>query len=406
MSSSRRNSGGRSRRSRKHSYARPGRGSNRSGGRRSQKSSLQRSDLVSQPAHVQKEQSESVQTRPFSSLDLPSELHKAIQAKQYHQMTPIQDQVIEPVMAGQDMLGIANTGTGKTAAFIVPILAQLHRDPAQRVLIMAPTRELALQIDTELRSLRGQIKAYSVLCIGGTKLYKQTSQLKWGYSVIVGTPGRVKDLIDRGHLDLSTFKLVVLDEVDRMLDMGFVHDMRQIFKHLPQQRQSLFFSATMDGPVRQLVNEFSDNVSVVSVKQQETTANVHQDVIEFSTNNHKIQLLKELLGTDEVGKALVFGRTKRGVNKLAAILRDNGFQLDAIHGNKSQNQRERALKKFRQDRINILVATDVAARGLDIQGVSHVINFDLPDTYQDYVHRIGRTGRADQTGKALSFVRK
>lgn len=384
------------------------RGGGYGGGRRSgnQRTSLTRSDLMSQMNQAPVQPQPQIPTRSFAELQLPAQLHQAIRAKNYQQMTPIQEKVIEPILAGSDILGIANTGTGKTAAYVIPVLSALAQNPRQRVLIMAPTRELALQIDAELRSLRGDIKAYSVVCIGGTSMYQQTSQLRRSYSVVVGTPGRIKDLIDRRHLDLSTFSIAVLDEVDRMLDMGFVRDVKTILSYLPQNRQSLFFSATVTPAVRKLIDEFGQGVQEVSVKQQEAAANVHQDVVEFTTSQHKMQLLQEILEAEETEKVLIFGRTKRGVNALVASLRDLGFQLDAIHGNKSQTQRERALQKFRRDDISILVATDVAARGLDIQGVTHVINYDLPDTYQEYVHRIGRTGRADRHGKALSFVKR
>lgn len=235
-------------------------------------------------------------------------------------------------------------------------------------------------------------------------MYRQQQDLKQPFSFLIGTPGRIKDVENRNLINLNIYESVVLDEVDRMLDMGFINDIRFLLSKLPQKRQSLFFSATLSDSIADLVQTFSDNPVTVSVKIKETAQTVDQDVIRLKSDESKITVLEELLQKPEVEKVIIFGRTKRGVHRLAQQLQQKGFQAESIHGNKNQSQRERALNKFKQNEINILVATDVAARGIDVADVTHVINYDLPQTYDDYVHRIGRTGRAGNTGKALTFL--
>jgi ATP-dependent RNA helicase RhlE len=347
---------------------------------------------------------EYVVERKYTDFDLDSKLQQNIAAKDYLSPTPIQDQAIDHIVSGKDLLGIANTGTGKTGAFLIPIINQVISDRSHQILIVTPTRELALQIDKELKSLSIGLNIYSVICIGGTNLNKQHRDLKRRFNFVIGTPGRLKDLINRKQLNISNFKTVVLDEVDRMLDMGFVKDVSQIMNNLPQNRQSLFFSATITPGVTTLISKFSQNLITVSVKTHETAATIDQDIVRYKTNEDKIETLHQLLISDGFDKILIFGRTKHGVKNLSRKLENRGFKVSSIHGNKSQPQRQRALTEFRQNQVKVLVATDVAARGLDILDVTHVINYDLPQTYDDYVHRIGRTGRANKKGKALTFV--
>lgn len=340
----------------------------------------------------------------FSDFPLHEKLHQNIAERGYTEPTPIQDQAIQSILDGRDLLGIANTGTGKTGAFLIPTINKILNDYSQKALIMVPTRELALQINRELRALTGGMNIYSVMCIGGTSMFQQQRDLQRRHNFIIGTPGRLKDLIQRNQINLAEFNTVILDEVDQMLDMGFIHDMRDILSHMPRERQSLFFSATMSKTIEKLIGDFSYDLVSVSVKTYETAATIEQDVVQFDHPEKKMEMLQDLLRSEGFDKVLIFGRTKRGVHKLSATLNDRGFQSESIHGNKTQPQRQRALKRFHYNEVRILVATDVAARGLDIVDVTHVINYDLPESYEDYVHRIGRTGRANKRGKALTFV--
>lgn len=342
--------------------------------------------------------------RTFADLNLDSRIVERVLSRGYDKPTPIQDQAIDHVINGRDLLGIANTGTGKTAAFLLPIMNRVLADRNTKALIMVPTRELALQIEREFRAFATGLQMFSVICIGGTSMQRQIYDLKRSFNLVIGTPGRLKDLQQSRHLKFDQFSVVVLDEVDQMLDMGFIHDMRAILKLLPAERQSLFFSATMTDQIKQLIAQFSTNLVTVSVKKVETAQTIDQDVVHFTSPEHKLVLLREMLQADEFTKVLIFGRTKHGVHKLAQKLSTQGFRAESIHGNKTQPQRQKALKRFHAAEVNILVATDVAARGLDIADVSHVINFDIPATYEDYVHRIGRTGRANKRGKALTFI--
>ena len=323
----------------------------------------------------------------------------------YKTPSPIQDQSIPPALEGKDVIGLANTGTGKTAAFLLPTIEKLLADrKLVSVLVLAPTRELAQQIDEEFRRFSAGQKLYSTLVVGGANIGRQIQQIKRGPHVIIGTPGRVKDLIDRRVLRLQNVTTFVLDEADRMCDMGFVKDIRTIEAELPKDRQTFCFSATMTSDVKSIVEEFMRDPVTVSVVKNQTNDHIEQDVIHARDKAHKIELLTELLRTPEFEKVIIFGETKYGVQRLADNLTKQDLPAAAIHGNKSQSQRERALKSFKADQVNILVATDVAARGIDIDNVSHVINFDPPKQYEDYVHRIGRTGRAGKSGKALTFI--
>ena len=340
----------------------------------------------------------------FSDLDVSPQLKKNILNKNYITPTPIQDQAIPIILEGKDLVGVANTGTGKTAAFLVPLIEKVLKDRNKKVLIMAPTRELVLQIVDELKAFSKSLNIYSATCIGGASIRNQIFALQRNPEFVVGTPGRLKDLISRKRLSLSRFTNVVLDEVDRMLDMGFINDIKYFISLLPLKRQSLFFSATVSKEVDNLIRGFLSNPIKISVKSGDTPDNVEQDIVRVNDKGKKIESLHDLLIKEEFKKVLVFGRTKRGVEHLSNTLRERGFKVGSIHGDKSQAKREKVLNLFKTNQLQTLVATDVAARGLDIADITHVINYDLPATYDDYIHRIGRTGRADKIGKALTFI--
>ncbi len=340
----------------------------------------------------------------FSDFLIEEKLKKNIADKGYVAPTSIQDRTIPHILKGQDVVGIANTGTGKTAAFLIPLINKVMRDPSQSVLIVVPTRELASQINDELKGFAPGTGLFSVVCVGGTPMGPQLKELKYKNHFVIGTPGRLKDLIERRALDLSKTRSLVLDEADRMLDMGFMPDMKFILGQMPKERHTLFFSATMSKEIEKLIQEFLHEPVSISVKTQDTAKNVDQDIVRMRAGEDKLLALVDILKKEGSNKVLIFGRTKHGVERLASTLSARGFKADSIHGDKSQGQRQRSLDSFKQDKLQILVATDVAARGLDIPLVSHVINYDLPATYEDYIHRIGRTGRAGATGKALTFV--
>lgn len=343
-------------------------------------------------------------TNNFVDFKVSDRVKTAIVKKGYTTPTPIQDQSIPHILLGKDIVGIANTGTGKTGAFLIPLIDKVLHQPREKVLVIVPTRELALQIESELKSLTIGMGMYSVCCVGGMSIGNQISGLRNRYNFIIGTPGRLKDLIDRHMIRLSEFNTVVLDEADRMLDMGFVNDMRFVMAGMAKNRHTLFFSATLSSDIERLIGEFLREPVRVSVKTRDTSKNVDQDVVRLKQGEDKIEVLHALLKQKEFSKVLVFGRTKHGVEKLSKKLIQKGLRAESIHGNKTHGARQKALGLFKQSHIQVLCATDVAARGLDIPDVSHVINFDLPATHDDYVHRIGRTGRGDKKGKALTFV--
>jgi superfamily II DNA/RNA helicase len=339
----------------------------------------------------------------FNDFEIVAQLKKTIADKGYVTSTPIQSLAIPQLLKGVDVVGIADTGTGKTAAFLVPLINKVIKNPRAKVLIVSPTRELAAQTDQEFKSLAKGLRMYSVCCVGGASLGRQMSELRYQNNFIIGTPGRLKDLIDRGRIKLAEFSTVVLDEADRMLDMGFINDMRFLMAGMPKDRQTLFFSATLSYEIEKMIGEFLNNPVRISIKSRATSKNVEQDVVKVAGRN-KAEILRELLVKEEYSKVLVFGRTKHGVENLSKTLVKNGFKAESIHGDKNYSRRVKALEMFKKDQIQVLVATDVAARGLDINGVTHVINFDLPQTYEDYIHRIGRTGRGTAYGKALTFI--
>ena len=354
----------------------------------------------------------SLSQNQFSSLQLCRPLLKAIADEGYDTPTPIQAQSIPPVLAGRDLLGCAQTGTGKTAAFALPILDRLHRakpDKSRRgpvrprVLVLSPTRELASQIDESFNTYGRNIGLRHVVIFGGVNQYHQVRKLERGVDIIVATPGRLMDLMNQGHVDLRCIEAFVLDEADRMLDMGFIQPIRQIAKELPEDRQTLLFSATMPKNIRHLAESLLRDPVKVTVAPVSSTAELIEQSVYHVSRSIKPVLLKHLLKDRDVKRALVFTRTKRGADKLTHTLNVAGVKAASIHGNKSQNQRERALDSFRGGRARVLVATDVAARGLDVDGITHVYNFDLPNEPEAYVHRIGRTGRAGAAGLAVSF---
>jgi len=340
----------------------------------------------------------------FNEFKISPILQPNIARKGYVNPTPIQDKAIPFVLDGRDVVGVANTGTGKTAAFLIPLLDKILNNPREKVLVIVPTRELATQINDEFLDFRRGLKIFSVCCVGGVSTYPQISGLRRPHNFVIGTPGRLKDLADRKVLRLDEFKTIVLDEADRMLDMGFVDDMRFLMSSMAPNRQTLFFSATITSEIDKLIKEFLNNPEHISVKTGDTARNVEQDIVRIGRGEEKFNYLEDLLSKKEFTKVLIFGRTKYGVEKLCKTLIQSGFKAESIHGDKNQVRRQRALTAFRDNHSEILVATDVAARGLDIPNVTHVINYDIPATYEDYVHRIGRTGRANKTGIALTFV--
>ncbi|QQG51292.1 MAG: DEAD/DEAH box helicase [Candidatus Saccharibacteria bacterium] len=341
----------------------------------------------------------------FADFPFGAQLHHNISSKGYVTPSAIQDQAIPSIIEGRDVIGLANTGTGKTAAFLLPIIERQSGITLRpSVLIVAPTRELAQQIDEQFREFSKGLNLYSTLIVGGVNIERQIRDIKRRPHFIIGTPGRLKDLMQRRVLNLSNMTTLVLDEADRMLDMGFLPDIRQIVNEMPKERQTLFFSATITPEISALVNTFLTDPVTVSVRTSETAEHVEQDVIEANDKMHKLEILTDMLKNKEYEKVLVFGETKFGVQRLSDHLDNSGIPSAAIHGNKNQSQRQRALKQFKDERVRVLVATDVAARGLDIPNVTHVINFDTPQTYEDYIHRIGRTGRGGASGRAHTFI--
>lgn len=340
----------------------------------------------------------------FNDFNLVQPLHFNISKKGYLHPTPIQDKAIQPILDGRDLIGLANTGTGKTAAFLIPLIEKMYKNRAEKVLIVTPTRELANQINDEFKEFAYGMRLFSALIIGGASARRQVFDLNRNPNVVIGTPGRLKDLIEHKQLRLTDFRNIVLDEVDLMVDIGFIADVKYFISLLPEQRQSLFFSATIPSKVREILQIFVKDPITVSVQTQPTSENVDQDIVRVTDRNRKVDQLHDLLNQENFNKVMIFGRTKHGIEKLNKQLTLRGFNVGAIHGNRTQGQRQRILRSFKEDQINILLATDVASRGLDIDNVSHVINYDLPDTYEDYIHRIGRTGRANKKGIALTFV--
>ena len=345
----------------------------------------------------------------FSTLGVAEPLLRALTAENYTNPTPIQTQAIPLVLSGRDVLGIAQTGTGKTAAFGLPLLQRLagnaatYEPKSARALILAPTRELALQIADSLRSYGRNFKLRYAVVLGGVNQNKQVTALRGGVDILVATPGRLLDLVDQKHVRLNTVGVLVIDEADRMFDMGFLRDVRRIVSLVPRKRQTLLFSATMPPDVAKLVSEILIEPARVDISPTVVTADRIEQAVHFVDAKEKRALLNNLLSDPAMTRVLVFTRTKHGANKVADHLEKGGHAAEVIHGNKSQNARVRALENFKSGRARILVATDIAARGIDVDEVSHVINFELPEVPENYVHRIGRTARAGHGGIAISL---
>lgn len=349
----------------------------------------------------------------FEELKLISPILKAVKAQGYTEATPIQEQGIPPILAGKDLLGCAQTGTGKTAAFAIPTIQNLMKEKSEgrwnrgiKALIITPTRELAIQIDESFREYSEGTGLRHTVIFGGVKQHAQVKRLKSGVDILIATPGRLLDLMNQGYIRLNDLKIFTLDEADRMLDMGFIHDVKKVVAKLPAKRQSLFFSATMPPKITTLANTLLTNPVRVEVTPASTTAEtVAQKMFTVEKGNKK-HLLTHILKEHEMPSALVFMRTKHGANKLVTFLEKAGINASAIHGNKSQAARQKALKSFKDKNLRVLVATDIAARGIDIDELSHVVNYEIPNEPETYVHRIGRTGRAKRSGIALSFCDK
>jgi ATP-dependent RNA helicase RhlE len=348
-------------------------------------------------------------TQTFSTLGVAEPLLRALTAENYLTPTPIQTEAIPLILSGRDVLGLAQTGTGKTAAFGLPLLQKLAETGAQagprtmRALILAPTRELAIQIDESLKTYGRHLKLRHAVILGGVNQNKQVAALRHGVDILVATPGRLLDLVNQKHVVLGAASFLVIDEADRMFDMGFIRDVRKIVGHLPKKRQSLLFSATMPDEVAHLVQEILHQPARIAITPKVVTAEKVEQRIYFVEQQAKRGLLHDLLRDPQMKRVIVFTRTKHGANKVADQIEKAGHAADAIHGNKSQGARQRALENFRSGRSRVLVATDIAARGIDIDDVTHVINFELPNVAESYVHRIGRTARAGTGGVAISF---
>ncbi len=343
----------------------------------------------------------------FNNLNIISPIIESINLVGYKEATEIQQKAIPPILKGNDVIGCAQTGTGKTASFAIPILQLLQLNPAVkkgiRTLVLAPTRELAIQIDENFKMYSSQLSCNHLVIFGGVSQEAQIKALKKNVDILIATPGRLLDLLMSGHLNLSAIEILVLDEADRMLDMGFVKDVKKILTKLPLKKQTLFFSATMPPEIRKLAQTMVHNPVEINITPVSSTAQTVKQSVYFVDKNEKFDLLINILDDSSIERSLVFARTKYGADKLAKRLAKTGIYAAAIHGNKSQNARQKALNDFKNNRIRVLIATDIAARGIDIDELPHVINYELPNVPETYVHRIGRTGRAGLKGTAISF---
>jgi ATP-dependent RNA helicase RhlE len=347
----------------------------------------------------------------FESLGLRTELLRAVSEKGYSEPTPIQTQAIPPVLEGRDLMGGAQTGTGKTAGFTLPLLQRLMSNASAdngrrpiRALVLTPTRELAAQVGESVATYGKHLPLRSTVIFGGVKINPQIQKLRSGVDILVATPGRLLDHVGQRTVDLSKVEILVLDEADRMLDMGFIRDIRKVLALMPKQKQTLLFSATFSNEIKRLASDLLNSPALIEVARHNTAAESVTQVVHPVDNKRKRELLSYLIGSNNWKQVLVFNRTKHGSNRLAEQLNTDGITAAAIHGNKSQGARTKALADFKSGKVRVLVATDIAARGLDIEQLPHVVNFELPNVAEDYVHRIGRTGRAGNAGEAISLV--
>jgi superfamily II DNA/RNA helicase len=340
----------------------------------------------------------------FSDFPIDERVLVNIEAKGFENPSPIQDQAIAYALKGTDVIGLANTGTGKTAAFLIPLLHRLLQDPKKQALVIAPTRELAMQIEKECFEFAKNLNLPSVVCVGGAGMYPQLQKLQRNPRIIIGTPGRLLDFVKRGKIKLANIGTIVLDEADRMLDMGFINDITYILSEMPKERHCMLFSATFPPQIETLAYDFLQNPVKIAVASRNTSKNVDQDIIRVPNKSEKFPMLISLLQKKGFDKVLIFVETKRFADEIESRLKSENFSAAAMHGDKRHNERVRTLESFERGRIKILIATDVAARGLDVKDITHVINYDTPSTYDTYVHRIGRTGRGDKKGVALTFV--
>ena len=385
------------------------RGGNRGGGRGGNRGSGRKMPTFDPTEFIKKapQKAETVEKyvakNTFKTFGLDNMLVKTIVALKMTIPTPIQDQIIPHILKNKDVIALAETGTGKTAAFLIPLIEKTIKNMNHRTLILVPTRELAVQVTREIFLLTKNLNMHSVMCVGGMDIRPQIKKLSRAHQFVIATPGRALDLIKKRFILAEKFNTVVLDEADRMLDMGFITDMRKILEKTPETRETLLFSATMNQASEKLADDFLKNPVTVSVKKTDVTQNIEQTIVHYQ-NNNKFDTLLDLLKDKDFKRVLVFGSRKHSAQKLAEQLNDNKIPTESIHGNKSHNHRQRALQNFKDGTHKVIVATDVVARGIHVNNISHVINYDLPNTVDDYIHRIGRTGRAGQKGKAITFI--
>jgi ATP-dependent RNA helicase RhlE len=364
------------------------------------------SRYISQAAQINEQEKDLYEGVDFSSYGLDGRILSNLHAKKIIRTTKIQELTIPEVMAGNDVLGISATGSGKTGAFVIPLAHKLLENQNESVLIIAPTRELAQQIFFEALSIIKGTRIRLGLAIGGENIYRQIDSLRRNPQMVIGTPGRLMDIAKRGFINFSNFTSIVIDEVDRMMDMGFIADIKEMYSQMASDKQSLFFSATMDKKVEATIREFSNNYTTIRLTENKPANLVDQDVVYYEATEEKISILHGILVKEEVKKTVIFVDTKRYADKVGKELYEKGINSGVLHGDKSQFNRKKILDLYRNSRINVLVATNVAARGIDIDDISHVINLDEPRTYEEYIHRIGRTGRNGRSGSALTFVKK
>lgn len=354
---------------------------------------------------VPKDTVEFVPDMPYSEMPFSEKLQATLSKKGYTHPTEIQQSTSKALLEGRDMMGIAQTGTGKTAAFLLPLIERMLRGEKLQTLVVVPTRELALQVNEEFRSLTKGLGFFSACFIGGTNINRDLQALRRSSHLVVGTPGRLIDLAGRNALRLSDFSVLILDEFDRMLDMGFAPDVNRITRAMTGRKQTLLFSATVDKSQKRLIDGLLNNPVEVRVSEGEATGDhIEQDIVRVPEDGNKFDVLLSMLADPDFDKVLLFAETKRTVDRMTKMLKKSGLAAEQIHGNKSQNARQRALDGFKNGNVRVLVATDVAARGIDVSDVTHVINYQIPQTYDSYLHRIGRTGRAGRSGKAFTFV--